>query len=88
MGQFLLERGSQVAERGVAQPVHVEEQIVEVDPLGSMQGSGGRASGGRGVARQRFVVMLIPGPVELPAHGAHEGRRDVADGVVGVVGVD
>jgi hypothetical protein len=92
MGDLLLDRDAQVGERRVAEAVEVEQEVVEVEPLGAVEGA--RAAGSladpgrdRGVPVERLGVVLVIGTVVLPAVGPDQRRVEMADGVVRLRGV-
>jgi hypothetical protein len=85
----LLDHGlMEVGERGVVQPVEVEEEVVEVDPLGAVRGArrmGGvadRADGLRGDGREGRRVVFPGRPVQGAAGRPDERRVDASDRVV------
>jgi hypothetical protein len=81
---LLLDRVAEVAERGVAEAVHVQQEVVEVDPFRASEGSGSahrtRVGSRFGVVpRQRLGVMLAIRAVVLPSDGSDERRVDRID---------
>ncbi len=87
MRELLLDRLAEVAQGRETEPVHVEQEIVEVQPLGPVRRTGGmnRPAVGveeRAVPREGLAVMLVLGSVERAAGGPHERRVEVCDRVV------
>jgi hypothetical protein len=92
MGDLLLDGDPEVVERRVAQSVQVEEKVVEVEPLGSVQGA--RAprplpEAGRhgGMALERLGVVLVLRAVVLPPVGADQRGIEMRDRVVRLLGL-
>jgi hypothetical protein len=87
VGALLLDRDAKVLERRVAQTVEVEEQVVEVQPLGTVEracapGPLPEAGRHRRMPLQRLRVVFVLGSVEGPAVRPDEGRVEVRDRVV------
>jgi hypothetical protein len=85
--ELLGDGGVQVPEGRQAESVHVEQKVVEIEPLGAMRRPGGmdRATGGveeGPMPLQRLSMMLVLRPVEGPAVRTDEGRVEVLDGIV------
>jgi len=86
--ELLLDRPAQVPERREAESVHMEEEIVEIEPLRSAGGPGrvdgpARRIGQRSVPFEGFSVMFVGRTVVGPAGGPDEGWIEVIDRVVG-----
>ena len=91
MREFLLDRPTQVPECRQAEPVHVEQEIVEIEPLRSSRGAGrvnrpARRVRQRTVPFEGFSVVFVRGAVERSAGGPDERRIEVIDRIVGRVG--
>jgi len=88
VSDLFLDGRPEILESAVAEPVHVEEQVVEVEPLG-LVGRTGRPCrlpwpGGRlgAMAFEGLGMMLVLGTVVLATVGAHERRVNVRHRVV------
>jgi len=90
MRDLLLDGRPEILEGAVAEPVHVEQEVVEVEPLGLVRGTGRSCRlpwpGGRfgAMALEGLRMMLVLGTVVLAAMRAHEGRVNVRHRVVGL----
>jgi hypothetical protein len=93
VGDLLVHRDLEVVEPRVAQPVHVEEEVVEVDPLRTVGGT--RWARGQSFADRlgtmpldRLGMVLVVRPVVGATVSPYEGRVEVGDRVVPVRVVD
>jgi hypothetical protein len=88
VADLLVDGEPQVLERRGAELVHVQQEVVQVDPLRAVR----RARGASGVARsrltlrsvalERLAMVFVLGTVVGSAHRPDEGRIDMVDGVV------
>jgi len=79
--ELLVDGELEVPERGPGEPVHVQQQVVQVQPFRAVRGSGGSPRD-RNVAVERLEVMLVVRPMELPGGRSDEGWIEVVDRVV------
>jgi hypothetical protein len=87
MRELLLHALLEVTQPRVAEAIDVKQEVVKVQPLGSMQRPGSvtpdpHRSGVRSVPVERLGVVLVLGSVEVAAGRSGERRVEVLDGVV------
>jgi hypothetical protein len=85
---LLFDRALQVVKRRVAQPVHVQQEIVKIEALGAIRGTGGSQrlpgrAGQRSVAVEGLSMVFVIRTVILAALRPDERRVQVVDGIVG-----
>jgi hypothetical protein len=87
VADLLFHGGPEVGERRVAQTVEVEKEVVEVEPLRTVERAGAPrpladAGGNGGVTFEGFGVVLVIGAVVLPPVRADERGVEVRHRVV------
>jgi hypothetical protein len=81
---LLLHGDPQVGERPVREPVEVQQEVVEVDPLGPTRRAGGPDLGAGAILLERaegLVVVFGPGAVQAAPDLPDERRIDPPDRV-------
>ncbi|MGA8604879.1 MAG: hypothetical protein WB788_07465 [Thermoplasmata archaeon] len=81
MGEFLVDGKLEVAQRGSAQTVHVQQQVMEVEPFRSV-GWARDVPRERSVSVDRLGVVLVIGPVEFPPGWSDQRRIEMIDRIV------
>jgi hypothetical protein len=85
---LLFDGALQVVQGRVAQPVHVQKEIVEVEPFGAVRGTGRSdrlavRAGQGSVAVEGLSMVFVLRAMILAALGPDERRIQVVNGVVG-----
>jgi hypothetical protein len=85
---LLFDGALQVMKGRVAQAVHVQKEIVQVEPFGAIRGTGrsdrfSRRSGQGSVAVKGLPMVLVVRAVVLAALGPDQRRVQLVDGIVG-----
>jgi hypothetical protein len=87
MGDLLLDGVAKIAQRRKAEPIHVEQEVVKVEPLRPMRRTrrmDGSASGvrKRTMVLERLPVVFVPWAVVGAAGGTYERGIQVGHRVV------